>query len=402
MNAKPILILTIILTLIVVYFICFHSSKPQQWQKQASAESTSKLITKDTPGTTYFQPSQQTENQQQMSIEEFRQQGKLSFISANRVNLQSKYQRLFQLREVALQLEQHDWADLYINSLSQLEMPHSHIFINIVEKLCDRVSEADRAILLNNHQSARSQLRALSVSAHKNAFYEAYLTQENLTRNRLINDCDTVKNLAENNREAIENSALNHYGTKNLEEFFMKFYDRNAAMEALVKITGFNRDIVFSENYIIENKIRYGNKKDHPLLAKEIIDKTQENPAFYLDNDFCGWSNFNCKKLMGKEAYQEFYQNGAFLGTRSTLKKYVSILENQDRGLEAIAWLKYQKSLNFYGCEGFNVIDNDRHLERLIKSKQRSLSAAQVKQIETIYHTYKARYLIRAREIINC
>lgn len=400
MKNKTLIVLTIIFTAIVVYLIFFDSSPVERW---------SNSVTQPETETT---PNQQAQSQPPSSpspripalvpIESFYKQGQLSFLTANRINLQRQNRFLFQFDQVVSAFGDEQWADLYVNSLSQLDIANSHIFLNLLEKLCHKVTKVKLSSHSQEEQEPPAKLTHLSLSAQQKSFYRGYRTQEIQFRNQNISDCNTILDLAENNRSSIEASALNHYGTRNLEEFFMKFYDKNTAMESLSQTTGFNRNRIYSENYNIESKIRFSEKNQHAALTQEIIDKTRQDPALYLDNNFCGWSNFNCPQLMEKEAYINFYRNGAFLGKRATLTKYISILDAQGDNTSAIAWLKYHQDLNYYGCEGFNVIDNDLSLKHSIKTRLEHLDSEQIEQADNLYQSFKKQYLAKARDIINC
>lgn len=400
MKNKTLIVLTIIFAVIVVYLIFFDSSPVERWSNSIAPPET--VTTPNQPIKSQIPPSPSTRVPNPLPIESFYKQGQLSFLTANRINLQRQNRFLFQFDQVMSSFGDEQWADLYVNSLSQLEIASSHIFLHLLEKLCHKVAKIKLQLHSQEEQEPQAQFNNLSLSAQQNSFYLGYRTQEIQFRNQNITDCNTILDLAENNRSSIEESALNHYGTRNLEEFFMKFYDKNTAMESLSQTTGFNRNGIYSKNYAIESKIRFNEKNQHTDLVQEIIDKTQQDPALYLDNNFCGWSNFNCSQLMKKDAYFNFYRNGAFLGKRATLTKYISILEAQGDNISAIAWLKYHQDLNYYGCEGFNVIDNDLSLKHSIKTRLEHLDSEQVEQVDKLYQSLKKQYLAQARDIISC
>jgi|GEM_PF-3334560 len=398
MNRKILIIVavsfsTLILIATIKYFVSKNFLIPEQRVKTVAL--TSKPTQKLVPPT-FIQEDSFTISQTQTSATHY-QQGVASFENATKGILYYFSRIMIDNSEMHSHLQSEQLLELFVAALSQLEVPKSHFYLDIAKVECET-----HKFLYSSHSYPLQFDSEESTSQEDEEFYHGIRNAEEQFGLEKNAECNQIEDMFKNNKQQISATFNDIYGYSSMEEFQSALSDSNNLIDEIERITSIKLQPdykIFIQN---ANNLSSKDLKVKQKAAHMIADYSLFEPHNYLYGNACN-SSKDCTELLGRDKFEEYAENGAFLGTNGTIDLYLSLIDEKGNKTAKTGWNIYYKKLNRLGCNLSTNIDTlDRLLNKKIQESLSKMTATEKNQALTFSKELEEKYIQKARELIRC
>ena len=316
--------------------------------------------------------------------------GQQAFSNASSRNYQTIYLDLESDPPYTDYLNNGEFLNLFIHSLSNLDRKQSYFYMLHSFSNCaiQQFSDSQNLVEKINNASSADLNFYLGIKA---------ATEKSLSE--LKEDCQQIQDQFALNKTELESNLLRLLNLNNMKDLNSKSKAFGNRIDKVMEFLG----IKLNDDTLIYTRLldaeENSSEQEQQAETRRVVDYLADNPKYYLNKMWCMES---CKQRMGQQLYSQYIRNGAHLGSYSTLFEYISNLRANGLYKEELAWTKYGKKLNRLGCDSTFIINHDMSYNRTIEHYTEQLSEKELEEANTLYEQLLETHLNRARKIIGC